>query len=35
MVGVVPYLKVDIEDEDSLAPRLQSKARSSRWTQLF
>ena len=26
VVGVVPYLKVDIEDEDSLAPRLQSKS---------
>ena len=25
VVGVVPYLKVDIEDEDSLAPRLQNK----------
>lgn len=26
MLGVVPYLRVDIEDEDSLAPRLQSKS---------
>ena len=25
VLGVVPYLRVDIEDEDSLAPRLQSK----------
>ena len=26
VLGVVPYLRVDIEDEDSLAPRLQSKS---------
>ena len=26
VVGVVPYLQVDVEDEDSLAPRLQNKA---------
>ena len=26
VLGVVPYLRVDIEDEDSLAPRLQNKS---------
>ena len=32
VVGVVPYLKVDIEDEDSLSDRLTAEKRaSSRW----
>ena len=32
MVGVVPYLKVDIEDEDSLSQRLEMRDAKSRWT---
>ena len=31
VVGVVPYLRVEIEDEDSLSDRLEAKAPSSRW----
>ena len=31
VLGVVPYLRVDIEDEDSLSSRLESAAPSSRW----
>ena len=35
VLGVVPYLKVDIEDEDSLLRRGSRKRWSSRWTQRF
>lgn len=31
VVGVVPYLKVDIEDEDSLSQRLEMRDAKSRW----
>ena len=32
VLGVVPYLRVDIEDEDSLSERLEKKTPCVRWT---
>ena len=34
VVGVIPYLKVDIEDEDSLSQRLEMRDGKSRWMRL-
>ncbi len=35
VLGVVPYLRVDIEDEDSLSSRLESNSRrTNRWIPL-
>ena len=29
VLGVIPYIRVDIDDEDSLAPRLNAKSEVS------